>query len=112
MLARHGSRNPGDDEIANILSRGAELRDLVVKNHEEGRGKLCSADVRGIESWTFDLTIEDDSLLTEAGKLEHKLLGQRTKQRLPTLLGGKYSSDEITVNTQMFFCKDSRKGSS
>ena len=71
-------------------------RTIVVKNHEEGRGKLCSADVKGIESWTFDLTIEDDSLLTEAGKLEHKLLGQRTKQRLPTLLGGKYSSDEIT----------------
>ena len=39
LLARHGSRNPGDDDIAKMLSRGPELRDLVLKNHEEGRGK-------------------------------------------------------------------------
>ena len=39
LLARHGSRNPGDEDIAKMLSRGPELRDLVLKNHEEGRGK-------------------------------------------------------------------------
>ena len=38
LLARHGSRNPGDDDIEKMLSRGPELRDLVLKNHEEGKG--------------------------------------------------------------------------
>ena len=122
LLARHGSRNPGDDDIAKMLSRGPELRDLVLKNHEEGRGKylvllnisifhtkwvpivvyiclgkLCEKDISGIDSWTFDLSVEDDSLLTESGKLEHVQFGQRMKKRLPTLLGGSYNPEEITV---------------
>ena len=42
LLARHGSRNPGNDDIEKMLSRGPELRDLVLKNHEEGKG-TCSA---------------------------------------------------------------------
>ena len=54
--------------------------------------------MRGIESWTFDLSVEDEYILTESGKLEHNQLGQRMKKRLPTLLGGSYTADEITVN--------------
>ena len=60
-------------------------------------GKLCEKDISGIDSWTFDLSVEDDSLLTESGKLEHEQFGQRMKKRLPTLLGGAYKPEEITV---------------
>ena len=60
-------------------------------------GDLCADDVRGIESWTFDLSVEDENLLTDSGKLEHTQFGQRMKKRLPTLLGGSYNSEEITV---------------
>ena len=60
-------------------------------------GKLCEKDISGIDSWTFDLSVEDDSLLTESGKLEHVQFGQRMKKRLPTLLGGSYNPEEITV---------------
>ena len=104
-----------------MLSRGPELRDLVLKNHEEGKGTcsaknlksifvlkiqnfsgdLCPDDVRGIESWTFDLSVEDENLLTDSGKLEHTQFGQRMKKRLPTLLGGSYNSEQITVRTKI-----------
>ena len=60
-------------------------------------GKLCEKDISGIDSWTFDLSVEDDSLLTESGKLEHEQFGQRMKKRLPTLIGGTYNPEEITV---------------
>ena len=62
-------------------------------------GDLCADDVRGIESWTFDLSVEDENLLTDSGKLEHTQFGQRMKKRLPTLLGGSYNSEQITVRT-------------
>ena len=58
---------------------------------------MCEKDISGIDSWTFDLSVEDDSLLTESGKLEHEQFGQRMKKRLPTLLGGAYKPEEITV---------------
>jgi hypothetical protein len=34
QLVRHGTRNPGDDDIELMRSRGPELRDAVVENHE------------------------------------------------------------------------------
>ena len=48
-------------------------------------GSLSPDDLKGIESWTFNLTVEDEDLLTDAGRLELKQLGERYKKRLPTL---------------------------
>ena len=48
-------------------------------------GALCDEDFNGIKAWKFSLTVEDEDLLTEAGKLELKKLGERYKKRLPTL---------------------------
>ena len=70
-------------------------------NSEILLGDLCADDVRGIESWTFDLSVEDENLLTDSGKLEHTQFGQRMKKRLPTLLGGSYNSEQITVRTKI-----------
>lgn len=58
---------------------------------------LCDIDVEGIRNWTFNLTVEVESELTESGKLEHHELGQRFKKRLPTLLGGKYLPEDFQV---------------
>ena len=62
-------------------------------------GELCAADLEALSQWTFDLTVADDSLLTESGKTELKKLGQRYKARLPDLLGGSYNQEEIMFRT-------------
>jgi len=38
MVIRHGTRNPGDDDIELMRSRGPELRDAVVENHNLSKG--------------------------------------------------------------------------
>ena len=48
-------------------------------------GHLSEEEVKGIEAWTLDLNVEDEDLLTEAGRLELKQIGERYKKRLPTL---------------------------
>ena len=39
LLVRHGTRNPGDDDILNMQSRGKEIQQSIIKNHEEGKGE-------------------------------------------------------------------------
>ena len=39
LLVRHGTRNPGEDDILEMQTRGVEIQQNIVKNHEEGRGK-------------------------------------------------------------------------
>ena len=47
---------------------------------------MSDDDLEGIKAWTFNLTVEDEDLLTEAGRLELKQLGERYKKRLPSLI--------------------------
>ena len=39
LLVRHGTRNPGDDDILDMQTRGKEIQQSIIKNHEEGKGK-------------------------------------------------------------------------
>ena len=50
-------------------------------------GFLCEPDLVGIRDWSFNLTVDEESELTDSGKLEHRQLGQRFRQRLPSLIG-------------------------
>ena len=59
---------------------------MFIKNLAIGiLGSLCDEDLNGIKAWNFKLTIEEEDLLTEAGQLELKELGERYQKRLPTL---------------------------
>ena len=58
---------------------------------------MCDADLNGIEAWSFDYDQSEDKFLVQAGKNELRVLAERWKKRLPTLLQGKYNSSEITV---------------
>ena len=60
-------------------------------------GELCDADYDAISKWSFDLTIDDESLLTESGRTEMKELGQRYKARLPEIFDETYNEDNIIV---------------
>merc|ERR1719445_1093462 len=57
MYIRHGSRNPGDDEINDL------------------------------KDWSLVMDPSEDKLLTESGKLEAREMGKRWRQRMPNFLG-------------------------
>eukprot|EP00092_Neocalanus_flemingeri_P034573 GFUD01037600.1.p1 GENE.GFUD01037600.1~~GFUD01037600.1.p1 ORF type:complete len:454 (-),score=120.39 GFUD01037600.1:57-1418(-) len=81
-LARHGTRNPGDDDILEMGETLPSLRDQIVTTWEEGGGEMEETEIFSLIEWTFDLQVEDDSMLTESGRQEHKEMGQRWGRRL------------------------------
>ena len=40
LLARHGSRNPGDDDISQMEIRGPEIQAAIIDNHQNEKGNL------------------------------------------------------------------------
>merc|ERR1711909_53297 len=93
MYIRHGSRNPGDDEILEMTTLLPELRDRIVAAADAGEGSLTFLEVKDLKNWTLDLAPEDDKLLTDSGKLEALEMGKRWKQRLPNFLGDQNNVD-------------------
>ena len=64
ILARHGTRNPGDDDILEMKEQLPGLRDKVVLAWEEGRGDISEEDILRFLDWSFNLNVEDDGMLT------------------------------------------------
>lgn len=85
-LARHGTRNPGDDDILEMAAVLPNIRDQILNSWEEGLGEMEEEEIVGLLEWQFNLSVEDDSLLTMSGKQEHKEMGHRWSKRLPGLL--------------------------
>ena len=63
-LARHGTRNPGDDEILEMEDELPGIRDQIIAAWTDGPGQLDEDDILRFMEWEFNLSIEDDSLLT------------------------------------------------
>ena len=40
VLARHGSRNPGDEDISQMEIRGPAIQAAIIDNHQNGKGEL------------------------------------------------------------------------
>ena len=40
LLVRHGTRNPGDDDIWEMKTRGVEVQEAIITNHNQGRGNI------------------------------------------------------------------------
>merc|ERR1712110_856733 len=93
MYIRHGSRQPGDDEILEMTTLLPELRDRIVAAADAGEGSLTFLEVKDLKNWTLDLSPEDEKLLTDSGKLEALEMGKRWKQRLPNFLGDQNNVD-------------------
>ena len=63
-LARHGTRNPGDDDILEMADILPNIRDLILNSWEEGLGEMEEEEIVRLLEWQFNLSVEDDSLLT------------------------------------------------
>merc|ERR1711915_562289 len=85
-LARHGTRNPGDDDILEMNEKLPGIRSLIVEKWEEGLGYMEEEDIIRLVDWELNLSVEDDSLLTESGSQKHREMGARWAQRLPDLI--------------------------
>ena len=64
-MARHGTRNPSDDDILAMAAQLPQLRDAIVAAWEEGRGSMSEEDIAELMVWTFDLEPEQEYRLTE-----------------------------------------------
>ena len=64
-MARHGTRNPGDDDILEMASELPGIRDLIVERWAEGQGNMSEDEIAQFVEWEFGLSVADDSLLTE-----------------------------------------------
>ena len=38
LLVRHGTRNPSDDDIVEMQTRGVEIQQNIIENHNQGKG--------------------------------------------------------------------------
>ena len=63
-LARHGTRNPGEDDILEMADLLPNIRDQILNSWEEGLGEMEEEEIVRFLEWEFNLSVEDDSLLT------------------------------------------------
>ena len=40
LLARHGTRNPGEDDISLMEIKAPDIQQAILENYENGRGKV------------------------------------------------------------------------
>ncbi|XP_043527414.1 multiple inositol polyphosphate phosphatase 1-like [Frieseomelitta varia] len=89
MLIRHGTRNPGKEEIKNMKHNLPELQHRIIKNHEQhGNGSLCQKDLEKLRTWNLDPNLDKHKhkYLTAQGKKDLLSLGARFKDYFPELL--------------------------
>jgi len=87
MYIRHGSRNPGDDEIIEMTTLLPELRDRITAAADAGKGSLTFKEINDLKDWSLVMDPSEDKLLTESGQLEAREMGKRWRQRMPNFLG-------------------------
>jgi len=85
MYVRHGSRNPGDDEILEMKTLLPALRDEIVAAWDDGAGSMTGEEIAALKDWRLDLDVSEEKLLTKSGRREGLEMGQRWKKRLPSL---------------------------
>uniref|UniRef100_A0A8D8ZWM5 Multiple inositol polyphosphate phosphatase 1 n=1 Tax=Cacopsylla melanoneura TaxID=428564 RepID=A0A8D8ZWM5_9HEMI len=91
-LVRHGTRLPGDKIIAKIKHDLSTLQEKIIDNYSQDKSNLC--DISMFKSWTPHFELDgDDKSLTIEGQRELLALGQRLRNRFPTLLNQKFDND-------------------
>jgi len=103
FLARHGTRYPSAMAMGPMRKQLPKIRDQVVGNHKVGRGDLCDRDLNNLVEWKFNLTSDDELLLTESGMEEMKGLGKRWRKRLQNLV------DKMLINNNTFGFTDTQR---
>lgn len=94
-LIRHGTRNPGDDDIIDMAEKLPIIKEKILDAYDSRKGKLSPEDVDRFREWSFNLTVDDESLLTASGRREQVELARKLKLDFPTLLNQTYSKEKF-----------------
>ncbi|CAG7786592.1 unnamed protein product [Allacma fusca] len=97
ILNRHGTRNPGDEDIIAMQTILPKLRDLIVKQSSEG--KLCEAELERIKSWETTLNVSEANYLVKQGYLELAEISHRFQNRFPELFPKEFSNASFYFRT-------------
>ncbi|EAT36389.1 AAEL011510-PA [Aedes aegypti] len=97
LLARHGTRLPGKKDIESLPPVLNGLRESILANYDTRykrfkREHLCPEDVGLLRNWQWDrnITVAYESVLTDQGWDDLKLLAMREKDRFFEILSGPY----------------------
>uniref|UniRef100_U5EX79 Multiple inositol polyphosphate phosphatase 1 n=1 Tax=Corethrella appendiculata TaxID=1370023 RepID=U5EX79_9DIPT len=92
LLARHGTRLPGANDIDN-LRRLTNLRDDILENYRTRRtkpsqGALCDEDLELLQNWRWNnnVSVQYESYLTEQGWNDLKFLALHYRGLFPSVL--------------------------
>ena len=61
---------------------------------------MCDADLDALLKCKWNVTKDQEKMLTESGKRELNELGQRFRERLPGLLDKPFNTDDYLVSTE------------
>ena len=103
LMSRHGTRNPGTEDMMELETKLQSLRKQIVNNHNEGRGSLCEDDLDNLSEWKFLANVTEDKFLVKEGYKELQGLGDRFQDRFPNLLTRPFDNDSYIVSCLLFF---------
>ncbi|KAJ6633028.1 Multiple inositol polyphosphate phosphatase 1, partial [Pseudolycoriella hygida] len=93
FVSRHGGRFPHPPELQDMFDfADSTIQADIVRNYEAGRTTLCRQDFEAIRDWRRDsnLTLDQASLTTEAGRVGMRNIARRYQQFFPTLFTETY----------------------
>ena len=97
ILSRHGTRNPGSEDMAELQQVLPELRNLILGNTKAGKGNLCKDDVENLKNWILYANITADKYLRKEGFKELKNLGDRFQERFDKLITRPFKNESYIV---------------
>ena len=97
LLARHGTRNPGTEDMQELEKALPLIRKMIVDNHSQGLGSLCVDDIDNLLDWRFRANVTEDKFLVKEGYKELEGLGDRFQDRFPGLLTKTFTNESYVV---------------
>ena len=98
LMSRHGTRNPGTEDMMELEEKLPLIRTQIINNHNEGRGTLCEDDLDNLAEWKFLANVTEDKFLVKEGYKELKGLGDRFQDRFPSLLTRPFDNNSYIVS--------------
>lgn len=97
LLSRHATRYPDKEYIEGLIKLLPTLQEKIINNTITGKATLCQEDLESLKKWKLNMKLEDDNRLSKSGEAEAEELGQRYKERFPSLLDDTYSPEKFTI---------------
>lgn len=102
QIVRNHEENRGRLNVINVTSRVSSPKtDFACINLLITEGRLCQKDLQNLKNWTYVLSPQYEDRLSTQGKDDLRLLGQRIRSQYPSIFDT-YSSDKYVVSKYYF----------